>query len=177
MQSPPDTWTFNILIRGLCRVGGVDRALEFFKDTESFGCLPDVVIYNTLINGLCKANEVQRGCELFKEIQSRSDCSPDIVTYTSIILSWSGEPRLKENRLNEARDFLEQIKNSSIIPKPFMYNPVIDGFCKAGNVDEGNVILKEMEEKRCDPDKVTFTILIIGHCVKGRMFKLHSNGC
>nr|TKS16365.1 hypothetical protein D5086_0000024130 [Populus alba] len=150
MQSPPDTWTFNILIRGLCRVGGVDRALEFFKDTESLDVLPDVVIYNTLINGLCKANEVQRGCELFKEIQSRSDCSPDIVTYTSIILSWSGEPRLKENRLNEARDFLEQIKNSSIIPKPFMYNPVIDGFCKAGNVDEGNVILKEMEEKRCD---------------------------
>ncbi|KAJ6742688.1 PENTATRICOPEPTIDE REPEAT-CONTAINING PROTEIN 3 MITOCHONDRIAL [Salix viminalis] len=34
-----------------------------------------------------------------------------------------------------------------------MYNPVIDGFCKAGNVDEGNVILKEMEEKRCKPDK------------------------
>ncbi|KAL3598309.1 hypothetical protein D5086_006227 [Populus alba] len=70
-----------------------------------------------------------------------------LIVYTYAVLI---NALCKENRLNEARDFLEQIKNSSIIPKPFMYNPVIDGFCKAGNVDEGNVILKEMEEKRCD---------------------------
>ncbi|KAK1402316.1 hypothetical protein POM88_001921 [Heracleum sosnowskyi] len=31
--------------------------------------------------------------------------------------------------------------------------------------------VKEMEEKKCKPDKLTFTILIIGHCMKGRMFE------
>lgn len=60
----------------------------------------------------------------------------------------------------------------------------MDGFCKAGNVDEANIILAEMEEKGCRPDKLTFTILIIGHCMKGRMMeamriynKMLSVGC
>ncbi|KAK6933887.1 Pentatricopeptide repeat [Dillenia turbinata] len=44
-----------------------------------------------------------------------------------------------ENRLNEARDLLRQLNQRNINPQPFMYNPVIDGFCKAGNVDEANI--------------------------------------
>nr|GEZ44923.1 pentatricopeptide repeat-containing protein At2g06000-like [Tanacetum cinerariifolium] len=73
-------------------------------------------------------------------------------------------------RFIEARDLLRQLKQrGDIVPKAFIYNPVIDGFCKAGNVDEANLIVTEMEENRCKPDKLTFTILIIGHCAKGRM--------
>ncbi|KAJ0049295.1 hypothetical protein Pint_17037 [Pistacia integerrima] len=51
-----------------------------------------------------------------------------------------------------------------------MHNSVIDGLCKAGNVDEANAIMTEME-KRCKPDKITFTSVIIGHCMKGRIFE------
>nr|TKS13033.1 hypothetical protein D5086_0000053460 [Populus alba] len=157
MQSPPDTWTFNILIRA--------EAEAMYRKMGYFDCSADVVTFTSLIDGYCRAGQVNHGLKFWNVMKTRN-VSPTVYTYAVLI-----NALCKENRLNEARDFLEQIKNSSIIPKPFMYNPVIDGFCKAGNVDEGNVILKEMEEKRCDPDKVTFTILIIGHCVKGRMFE------
>uniref|UniRef100_A0A5B7BL98 Pentatricopeptide repeat-containing protein n=1 Tax=Davidia involucrata TaxID=16924 RepID=A0A5B7BL98_DAVIN len=33
------------------------------------------------------------------------------------------------------------------------------------------MIVAEMEAKTCNPDKLTFTILIIGHCMKGRMLE------
>ncbi|CAA2934475.1 pentatricopeptide repeat-containing At2g06000, partial [Olea europaea subsp. europaea] len=39
-----------------------------------------------------------------------------------------------------------------------IYNPVIDGFSKAGNVDEANTIVAKMEVKGCRPDKLTFTV-------------------
>ncbi|GLT81163.1 hypothetical protein SLA2020_525650 [Shorea laevis] len=45
-----DTWTFNILIRSLCRVGKVDQAVEIFSDMGNFGYFPDIVTYNTIIN-------------------------------------------------------------------------------------------------------------------------------
>ncbi|PSS29183.1 Pentatricopeptide repeat-containing protein [Actinidia chinensis var. chinensis] len=266
----PDTCTFNIVIRGLCRVGEVDKAFAFFNEMGSFGCLPDVITYVALINGLCRVGEADRGLELLREFQLGKGFSPDVITYTSVISGYcklgnmevasniydemiksgikptsvtfnvlidghgkngdmshavntyekmlclgclpdvvtftslidgycrSGQldqglrlwdemnlrnlaPNVytfavlinalcKENRLNEARDLLRQLRwREDIVPRPFIYNPVIDRFCKAGNVEEANLIVAEMDAKRCNPDKVTFTILIFGHCMKGRM--------
>ncbi|KAE8700038.1 hypothetical protein F3Y22_tig00110569pilonHSYRG00354 [Hibiscus syriacus] len=73
----------------------------------------------------------------------------------------------KKNRLHEACELLRKLKCTSIAPKPLIFNPVIDGLCKSRNLDEANLIV-EMEEKKCYPHKVTFTILIIGHCMKSR---------
>ncbi|KAK3000958.1 hypothetical protein RJ639_013854 [Escallonia herrerae] len=266
----PDTCTLNILIRGLCKVGEVDKAFELFSDIGSFGCLPDVITYNTLTNGFCRVGRVDRALELLREISSPDGFLADVVTYTSVVSGFCKLGKMEEalslfdemirngikpniitfnviidgfgkasdtvtamrmyermlilgcppdvitfsslidghcrmgqldqglnlwaemnarklspnvytfsilinalckgNRLNEARGFLRQLKlRSDIVPQAFVYNPVIDGFCKAGNVDEANVIVTEMEEKRCKPDKLTFTILILGHCMKGRM--------
>ncbi|XP_060167789.1 pentatricopeptide repeat-containing protein At2g06000 [Lycium barbarum] len=281
----PDTCTFNIVIRGLCRVGGVDKAFEFFNDMQSFGCFPDIVTYNTLISGLCTVGQVDRARRLLTDLELQDGLSPDVVTYTSVISGYcklsrmdeainlmdemitygispnvvtfnilingfgkigdmfsatniygrmcavgyppdvvtftslidgycrTGEldqglklwdemnirnmsPNLytfsvligalsKENRLNEARELLRQLKlRDDIIPQPFVYNPVLDGFCKAGNLNEANVIAAEMESKGCCHDKITFTILILGHCMKGRMLeamaifdKMLSLGC
>lgn len=281
----PDTCTFNTVIRGLCRVGGVDKAFEFFNDMGSFGCFPDTVTYNTLINGLCSVGQVNRARGLLGNLELQDGLSPDVVTYTSVIAGYcklgrmdeainlmdemttygispnlvtfnilingfgkigdmfsaikmygrmcavgyppdvvtftslidgycrTGEldqglklwdemntrnlsPNLytfsvlisalsKENRLNEARDLLRQLKSrDDIVPQPFVYNPVLDGFCKAGNLSEANVIAAEMESRGCCHDKITFTILILGHCMKGRMLeamaifdKMLSLGC
>ncbi|KAI8028156.1 Pentatricopeptide repeat-containing protein [Camellia lanceoleosa] len=161
-----DTCTFNIVIRGLCRVGEVEKAIGFFNDMGSFGCLPDVITYNTLINGFCKVGEVHRSLELLREIQSGNRFSPDVVTFTSVISGFckSGNMELASNIFDEMLRWRDDI-----VPQPFIYNPVIDGFSKAGNIDEANVIVAEMEAKRCKPDKLTFTILIIGHCMKGKM--------
>ncbi|KAM7470410.1 hypothetical protein LguiA_008593 [Lonicera macranthoides] len=266
----PDTCTFNVVLRGMCRVGEVDKAFGFFNDMGSFGCVPDLVTYNTLINGLCRVGNLDRACDLLREVQTQDGFSPDVVTYTSVISGYcklgkmeealnlfdemtrygirpnsvtfnilidgfgkSGDmfsalnmyerslligcppdvvtftslidghcrkghvdeglkildemkarslsPNLytfsilihalcKENRLKEARDILRMLNlRTDIVPQPFIYNPVIDGFCKAGKIDEANAIVTEMEEKRCRPDKLTYTILILGHCMKGRM--------
>ncbi|KAG8368731.1 hypothetical protein BUALT_Bualt15G0076500 [Buddleja alternifolia] len=281
----PDTCSFNIVMRGLCREGKVEKAFEFFDSMRNFGCHPDLVSYNTLINGLCRVGKVNRAEELLREVKVQCGFSPDVVTYTSVICGYckfgkmenaatlldeminngirpnlftfnviidgfgkkglvalaskmyermvdgccypdvvtftsliDGHCRLgeleqgmklwnemnerkvspnvytfsilisalcKENRLNEARDLLRQLNwREDIVPPPFIYNPVIDGFCKAGNVDEANAIVAEMEAKGCIHDKMTFTILILGHCMKGRMFeaigmyyKMLSVGC
>lgn len=281
----PDNFTFNIVIRGLCVAGNIEKAFELFDVMRSFGCRPDLFTYNTLINGLCRVGSADRGQELLREIQFQCEFSPDVVTYTSVIsgycklgkmedaatlfhemISCGIRPNLftfnvtidgfgkkgemasalkiyeqmvsngvcpdvvtltsliegysrigdmnqcmklwdemnkrnvrpnaftfsilinglcKGNRLNEACSFLRQLNGrKDIIPQPFIYNPVIDLLCKAGKIDEANAIVAEMEEKGCIHDKMTFTILILGHCMKGRMLdaikiykKMFSRGC
>ncbi|XP_057803916.1 pentatricopeptide repeat-containing protein At2g06000-like [Salvia miltiorrhiza] len=281
----PDTCSFNIVVRGLCRTSKVEKAFEFFDAMRDFDCYPDIVTYNTLINGFCSVGRVDRAEELLGEVKLQSGFSPNVVTYTTLISGYCKSGKLdgavtildeminngvrpnlftfntiingfgrkgelasamkmyermvsggfhpdvitftslidgycrlgdlaqgmrfwddmsarkvppniftfsilisalcKVNRLNEARDLLNQLnKREDIVPEPFVYNPVIDGYCKVGNVDEANVVVAEMEAKGCIHDKMTFTILIMGHCMKGRVFegiglykKMVSVGC
>ncbi|KAJ1424986.1 Tetratricopeptide-like helical domain superfamily [Sesbania bispinosa] len=157
----PVTYTINILIRGLCRAGDINEAFNLLGDIRSFGCSPDIVTYNTLIHGLCRINEIGRARYLLNEICSKGELAPDVVSYTTIIAGYCKLSKMKEGAL-----FLDEMIRSGTEPNTFTFNALIDGF---GNVDEANKIIAEMEEKRCKPDKLTYTILIIGHCMKGRM--------
>ncbi|KAK8465571.1 hypothetical protein PHAVU_009G114250 [Phaseolus vulgaris] len=262
-----ETFTFNILMRGLCTAGEVDEAFGLLSDMRSFGCLPDIVTYNTLLHGLCRIDLVDRAFGLLKEIFLKCEFAPNVVSYTTVISGYCRLSKMKEasslfdemirsgikpnvftftalidgfvkasdmvsalgmhkkmllygcppnvvtltslidgycrigwvdhgldllhemkarhvpanlytfsvlisalcksNRLQEAHNLLRLLKQSDIVPQSFVYNPVIDGYCKSGNIDEANALVAEMEEKG-KPDKLTFTILIIGHCMKGR---------
>ncbi|CAA2994246.1 Hypothetical predicted protein [Olea europaea subsp. europaea] len=129
----------NTLINGLCRVGNVDRAQKLLREVQS------------------QAGGLEKGLKLWDEMNERK-VSPNLFTFSVLI-----NALCKENRLNEACDLLRQMQwREDIIPQPFIYNPVIDGFSKAGNVDEANAIVAEMEVKGCSLDKLTFTILFWG---------------
>ncbi|XP_047337850.1 pentatricopeptide repeat-containing protein At2g06000-like [Impatiens glandulifera] len=162
----PSLITFNILISGFSKKGEMSNALRIYERMLFLGCFPDVVTFTSLIDGHCRSGKIDLGKKVWDEMKARR-LYPNAYTFSIII-----NALCRGNRLNEARDILKELRDrKDIVAKPFIYNPVIDGFCKAGNVDEANVIVAEMEENRCKPDKLTFTILIIGHCVKGRMFE------
>ncbi|PWA58577.1 Pentatricopeptide repeat-containing protein [Artemisia annua] len=160
----PNTITFNVIIDGFGKIGDMGSVLNMYGKMLTFGCTPDVITFTSILDGHCRVGELHQGLKIWDEM-NRRNLYPNIYTFSILINSLC-----KESRFSEARDLLRQLKKrGDIVAKAFIYNPVIDGFCKAGNVDEANVIFKEMEEKRCKPDKLTFTILIIGHCAKGRM--------
>ncbi|XP_057415209.1 pentatricopeptide repeat-containing protein At2g06000 [Lotus japonicus] len=173
----PNAFTFNSLIDGFVKVGNMDSALGIYKKMLFHGCPPDVVTFTSLIEGYCRVGKVNYGLDLWHEMNTRN-ISASLHTF-SVLISYL----CKSNRLQEARDLLRQLKRTDIVPQPSIYNHVIDGYCKSGNVDEANAIVVEMEEK-CKPDKFTFTILIAGHCMKGRapdaiviFYKMLATGC
>ncbi|XP_058208610.1 pentatricopeptide repeat-containing protein At2g06000-like [Rhododendron vialii] len=160
----PSLITFNVLIDGFGKSGDMSSARSTYEKMLCCGCLPDVVTFTSLIDGYCRSGKVDQGLRLLDEMNGRN-LAPNVYTFAILINSLC-----KKNRINEARDLLRQLRlREDIDPKPFIYNPVIDGLCKAGNVVEANVVVAEMEAKKCNPDKLTYTILIIGHCMKGKM--------
>ncbi|XP_004513678.1 uncharacterized protein, partial [Cicer arietinum] len=173
----PSAPIFNALIDGFVKAGDMASALGIHKKMILYGCTPDVVTFTSLIDGYCRVGQVDYGLELWREMKARN-ISESLYTFSILISALC-----KCNRLQEAHELLRLLKQSDIVPKPFIYNPVIDGYCKSGNVDEANAIVVDMEEK-CKPDKLTFTILIIGHCMKGRapeairiFYKMLATGC
>nr|CAD1826131.1 unnamed protein product [Ananas comosus var. bracteatus] len=166
----PNVVTYTSVISGYCKMGRMEEAFRVFNDMIGLGIKPSRVTYNVLIDGYGKAGDMPSAAslddalKLWNEMGQR-ELRPNIYTFATMI-----NFLCKKNRLGEAQVLLKELnERTDIIPRAFVYNPIIDGLCKVGNVDEANSIMLEMERKKCFPDKYTYTILIIGHCMKGRI--------
>ncbi|XP_010917211.1 uncharacterized protein [Elaeis guineensis] len=154
----PDTCSFNIIIKGLCRLGDTDGAFEFFKEMRDFGCTPDTVTHNILVDGLCQTQQVDRGHEMLRRIQSDGLCVPNVVTYTSVISGYC-----KMGKMEEALEVFNEMIELGIRPSRVTYNVLIDGFGKAGDMPSAVSMYERMMVCGCPPDVVTFTSLIDGY--------------
>ncbi|KAK9283009.1 hypothetical protein L1049_011236 [Liquidambar formosana] len=133
----PDTYTFNILIRGFCMNSMVDEGFHFFKEMSRFGCDPDIVTYNTLVDGLCRAGKVRIAHNLLKGMLKKSlDLNPNVVTYTTLIRGYC----MKQD-IAEALVVFEEMVCRGLKPNRITYNTIIQGLCEAQKLDKIKEIL------------------------------------
>ncbi|KAJ1271209.1 hypothetical protein BS78_06G111100 [Paspalum vaginatum] len=160
----PDVWSFNVVIKGLCRVGNVRKALELVERMGVFGCSPDTITHNILVEGLCKVKEVDQGHGLLRRLQMDGVCLPNVVTYTSVISGYC-----KAGRMDDAAAVYNDMLRSGIRPNTVTYNVLINGYGKAGDIESAVGMYQQLMLRRCPPDVVTFSSLIDGYCRCGQL--------
>ncbi|GAV73456.1 PPR domain-containing protein/PPR_2 domain-containing protein/PPR_3 domain-containing protein, partial [Cephalotus follicularis] len=161
----PDTYTFNILIRGFCKNCMVDEAFVFFKEMGRYKCEPDVVTYNTLVDGLCQAGKVRIAHNVVKGMFKKSaDLKPNVVTYTTLIRGYC-----MKQEIDEALVVLEEISCQGLEPNAITYNTLIQGLCEAKKFDKIKDILEGTRGSRFIPDTCTFNTLMNAHCNAGNV--------
>lgn len=162
----PDTYTFNILIRGFCKNSMVDEGFWFFKEMSRFNCDPDVVSYNTLVDGLCRVGKARIAHNVVKGMgKKRMDLNPNVVTYTTLIRGYC-----MKQEIDEALAVLEQMASRGLKPNIITYNTLIKGLCEASKLDKIKEILEGMMEVGgFTPDTCTFNTIIQAHCSAGNL--------
>ncbi|WJZ87947.1 hypothetical protein VitviT2T_007290 [Vitis vinifera] len=162
----PDTYTFNILIRGFCMNSMVDEGFWFFKEMSRFKCDPDVVTYNTLVDGLCRAGKVKIAHNVVKGMVKKSpNLSPNVVTYTTLIRGYC----MKQD-MAEALSLLAEMVSRGLKPNKITYNTLIQGLCEAQKLDKIKEILEGMVgDGGFIPDTCTLNTLIKAHCTMGKL--------
>ncbi|KAL6344409.1 hypothetical protein AAG906_039665 [Vitis piasezkii] len=183
----PDTYTFNILIRGFCMNSMVDEGFWFFKEMSRFKCDPDVVTYNTLVDGLCRAGKVKIAHNVVKGMVKKSpNLSPNVVTYTTLIRGLLAEMvsrGLKPNKityntliqglceaqkLDKIKEILEgMVGDGGFIPDTCTLNTLIKAHCTMGKLEEAFSVFEKMSELRVQPDSATYSVLIRSLCQRG----------
>jgi len=171
----PDTYTYNILIRGFCKNSMVDEGFYFFKEMTSFDCDPDIVTYNTLVDGLCRAGKIKVAHNLVNGMSKKcKGLNPDVVTYTTLIRGYC-----MKQEIDEALDILEEMNGRGLKPNIVTYNTLIKGLCEAQKWDKMKEILEQMKgDGGSIPDACTFNTLINSHCCAGNLdeaFKVFEN--
>lgn len=162
----PDTYTYNILIRGFCKNSMVDQGFRFFNEMSRFNCDPDIVTYNTLVDGLCKAGKVKTAHNLVKGMSKKSkDLNPNVVTYTTLVRGYC-----MKQELDEALLIIKEMTSRGLMLNKITCNTLIKGLCEAHKLDKIKDILEQtIGDGELSPDTCTFNTLIHAHCSAGNL--------
>jgi hypothetical protein len=181
-DTAPDIITFNTLMSSVVRSGKpgfaqtAERMLEKMESNyTSGGVLPDIRSYNTVLNAYAKVGSpaaVQRSEQLLERMwrlsqgENRSDCTPDYVSYASIMDGYARSRSLNAGFKAEA--LLNSMKERDVVTNTVCYNSALNCWAKTSHVEapfRAELLRKRMESDAetnhmVKPNAVTYTTLI-----------------
>lgn len=82
----PDLVTHNIVLSAFKSGAQYSKALSYFELMKGTNIRPDTTTHNIVIHCLTKLGQYAQAIEMFNSMrEKRSECIPDIVTFTSLI--------------------------------------------------------------------------------------------
>eukprot|EP00250_Pteridium_aquilinum_P029627 c39862_g1_i1 orf=756-2786(-) len=159
----PDVVTFNILVGGFCNGDLVDAAIKVFESMPDMGVVPDCRTYNILINGLCKSHRVQEAHHLFEQLLEEKKITPTIVTFSCLMDGF-----LKHRMVADAYALLAKMAQFSDFDR-HNYTIVLNALCQECMWVEAGHVLKEMKERGCSPNHITYNTWVHGCCKAGKL--------
>ncbi|GFY97316.1 hypothetical protein Acr_11g0016220 [Actinidia rufa] len=148
----PNTYTRNIVMDVLFKIGRVDLALRMLNEIHD----PNFLTFSIGICNLCKIND-------FKNIQNvlrkmlRMGYYPNAGNFSMVVNCFC-----KSGKLAEALQLLGLMISLGIPTSVSVWSILIDGFCKSGKLVMACNLLERMVETGCSPNVVTCTSLIKG---------------
>ncbi|KAL3722422.1 hypothetical protein ACJRO7_034748 [Eucalyptus globulus] len=165
----PDEFTYTTLIDAQCAEGNIKTAFDLHDEMIQKGFLPDVVTYSVLINGLNKQARTREAKRLLLKL-FYNESVPGDVTYNTLIETCtnvdfkSALALLKgfcmKGLMKEADQVLDSMLERNHRPSEAVYNVIIHGHCKGGNIQKAFNLYKEMMLAGLVPHTVTVTALI-----------------
>ncbi|KAG9457043.1 hypothetical protein H6P81_001551 [Aristolochia fimbriata] len=153
-----DTCTFNILLKGLCKVGKLDSAFALLSELPKQGCRPNTTTYSTIMHGLCKHNKLEEAFVLLDRMETEG-CYPDTVTFNILI---SG--LCKQERIDEAKMLLYKMQLKGCAPNSGSYQALLHGLLNCGNFVEAKDFMVLMVSKGIHPSFLSYKMVIDGLC-------------
>ncbi|XP_026415082.1 pentatricopeptide repeat-containing protein At5g57250, mitochondrial-like [Papaver somniferum] len=183
-----DEMTYSTLIDGLCRRGDFDRVFGLLDEMEQKGINVGVITYNTVINGLCKVGRTSEGEVISKS--TKGDC----FTFSTLLHGYIQENNLvgvleTKRRLEEASVSMDVVMCNVLMKALFLlgaledayliykgmperglvansvtYCALIDGYCKAGRIDEALEIFDAYRSSSSDISDDSYNCIILGLC-------------
>ncbi|CAD7695569.1 unnamed protein product [Ostreobium quekettii] len=161
--------TYHILMSAALQAGDDLKAVEVFRDLPMAGFEANVVTHCQLISGLLKCRRrgtpnSQQAYQLWQELSLRGDL--DAGAYKT-----GCNACIAAGKLEEAEKLITTMRVHGLRPDVKMYNIVLKGRCKIGNMDSAVQWLQMMEQADLQPTRVTYNTLVNGFVDNGQMAK------
>ncbi|KHN22756.1 Pentatricopeptide repeat-containing protein, mitochondrial [Glycine soja] len=155
----PNAHTFNIFIRGWCKICHVDKAHWTIQEMKGSGFHPCVISYSTIIQCYCQEGNFSRVYELLDDMQAQG-CSANVITYTTIMWALG-----KAEKFVEALKVPKRMRSSGCRPDTLFFNSLIHKLGRAGRLDDVAYVFKvKMPKAGVSPNTSTYNSLISMFC-------------
>ncbi|XP_050232020.1 pentatricopeptide repeat-containing protein At5g39710 [Mercurialis annua] len=182
MRLPPDEFTYTTLIYAYCKEGDLKMAFRLHDEMIHKGFLPDAVTYNVLINGLNKQARTKEAKRLLLKLYY-DESIPSDITYNTLIenccsIEFKSAVALvkgfcMKGLMDEADRVFESMINKNHKPNEAIYNIIIHGHCRGGNIQKAYDLYNEMVRFGFVPHTVTVIALVKALSTEGMSEELN----
>ncbi|KAL9305517.1 Pentatricopeptide repeat-containing protein [Arabidopsis thaliana] len=146
---------WNLMIRGFCDSGDVERGLHLFKQMSE----RSIVSWNSMISSLSKCGRDREALELFCEMIDQG-FDPDEATVVTVL------PISASLGVLDTGKWIHSTAESSGLFKDFITvgNALVDFYCKSGDLEAATAIFRKMQRRNV----VSWNTLISGSAVNGK---------
>ncbi|KAF3794191.1 Pentatricopeptide repeat-containing protein [Nymphaea thermarum] len=161
----PDLVTHNIILTALKNGGQYSKALSYFALMKGTNVRPDTVTYNIIIHCLIKLRQNAEAIDVFNSMRLRKeDCSPDIVTFTSIIHAYASC-----GQIESCKQTFEMMIAEGMEPNTVSFNTLIGAYASLGMAHEAQRYFNFLENNSSQrPDVVSYTSLLNAYGKSGQ---------
>ncbi|KAJ0027342.1 hypothetical protein Pint_36612 [Pistacia integerrima] len=140
---------------------------KVFQAMLDCGFTPNNLVYTVLIDGHFKTGNLIEAFATFRCILGLA-VHPDLQTYNIFTnrLSLSSRDLCKAGEI-EGVQLYDEMCSKGIDPNIYMFNSLIDGLCKLGDMRRARKLFGGIQEKGFAPNNVTYSTMVDGYCKAG----------
>eukprot|EP00427_Karlodinium_veneficum_P021290 CAMPEP_0169119782 /NCGR_PEP_ID=MMETSP1015-20121227/31748_1 /TAXON_ID=342587 /ORGANISM="Karlodinium micrum, Strain CCMP2283" /LENGTH=665 /DNA_ID=CAMNT_0009182701 /DNA_START=52 /DNA_END=2049 /DNA_ORIENTATION=- len=167
LQITPSPVTLGILVKTYGQAGNIEKVLQVWDEMEKQRGLANAVTYGCMIDACVKCNRLDKGIEIFKGMRE-SGKHRNTILYTTLIKGYGLEKDLKN-----AMALFREMPQEGVPYNTITYNSIIDSCVKSGDLVLAESLLNEIisPSSSLEPDLITFSTLLKGHCQRGDLDK------
>jgi pentatricopeptide repeat protein len=154
-----NTVLYTTLIKGCSKQKDLQSALALFREMKQEMVPYNIITYNSIIDVCvnCGAVHVAEGIfqQMIDEESMAHGSSPDLITFSTLLKGYC-----QAGELNKAFMVLEAIRERELPCDELVFNTLIDGCVKTGDLSTGLGLFGEMLKVGAQPSTITHSILV-----------------
>jgi len=167
LEITPSPVTLGILVKTYGQAGDIQKVLQVWAEMEKQRGQANSVTYGCMMDACVKCNHLDKAVEIFNGMRE-SGKHRNTILYTTLI---KGHGLNKD--LNSALELFWEMPRENVPYNTITYNSIIDACVKSGDLATAENLLHEISSPNSslEPDLITFSTLLKGHCHAGDLDK------
>jgi pentatricopeptide repeat protein len=158
--------TYGSIIRAYGFVNDIAGAWETWREMRTRKIVPTAVTLGCMVEAVVSSGDPEAGYELIQDVLSDEQCKPlvNAVIYCSVLKGFSHQKKF--DRFWEVyQEMLVQKVTFSIVT----FNTMVDACSRCGEMSRIPELLRIMVSQGIEPNLITYSAIIKGHCQMGNV--------